>query len=120
MRFKQLGIVVAALVALVGCLLLTPSAGAQGSNYSYQQVTVSTSAVSIAAATLSGKRGCVLRVESDSIRYRQDGTAPTSSVGMPIAAGEVMEVDSVTDLVQAQFIRSGSGDATLNVACWRQ
>ncbi len=86
----------------------------------YEQITVSTSAVPIGAATLQGMAGCQIRVETAGVRYRQDTTAPTSSVGMPLNVGDVLLIDHAIDAANSRFIRSGSSNATLNVLCWPQ
>jgi len=55
----------------------------------YQQVTSLSS-----AATLTVPQGtsmCLIQPETQSVRWRDDGTAPTASVGMLIAAGDVLE-----------------------------
>lgn len=52
----------------------------------YQQIT---SLAAAAALTVpAGATAALISAESQGIRWRDDGTNPTSSVGMPIAAGE--------------------------------
>jgi len=46
------------------------------------------------------------------VRWRDDGVAPTASIGMPLAAGVTLQYDG--DLTQIQFIQYG-GTAELNV-----
>jgi hypothetical protein len=53
-------------------------------------------------------------VESQAVRYRDDGTAPTSSVGMPLAVG-TDKVFVLNDLSTLRFIEQTSG-AKLNVS----
>lgn len=77
----------------------------------YEQKTVSTSAVTLTVA--AGANYCLIEVQDDSVRFRDDGTAPTSSVGMPLASGQSIEYDGQPE--DLQFIRSGSADAKLNV-----
>lgn len=61
----------------------------------------------------SGVNLAEVSVEGQAIRWRADGTAPTGSVGMPIAAGASQEfVDP--DLQALQFIQQ-TGTATLDV-----
>ena len=55
-------------------------------------------------------------VEAQGIRYRDDGTAPTASVGMPVAAGNSFQYAG--DLQQVQFIAQISG-AILNVSYYK-
>ena len=51
--------------------------------------------------------------ETQNVRWRDDGTAPTASVGMPLAAGETLNYDG--DLNRIRFIQQSSG-AVLNVS----
>jgi len=88
--------------------------------FAFEQITVSTVAKAFTLATYSpGTKGTALLatviVESNGVRYRKDGTAPTSSVGMPLAAGDVLYVWGSVDIKNIKFIRSGAADATLSV-----
>lgn len=79
-------------------------------------VTVSSviTAASAASATLSAPNYALIRAETQAIRYRDDGTAPTAAVsgGMPLAVGEVLEFDG--EIGKLQFIAQ-AGTATVNV-----
>lgn len=82
----------------------------------YAQLSV-TSATSLAAAsggvaTPAGTTRVQLSVEGNGIRYRDDGTNPTSSVGMPVAAGGSVDYDG--DLSALRVV-SQTGTATVNV-----
>ena len=55
-------------------------------------------------------------VEAQGIRYRDDGTAPTASVGMPVAAGNAFQYSG--DLSAIKFIQQTSG-AILNVSYYK-
>jgi hypothetical protein len=61
----------------------------------------------------AGSRFAEIIVDVAGVRYRDDGTAPTASVGMPLSAGAVLEYDG--SLSAVQFIRSGGTDAVLNI-----
>lgn len=77
----------------------------------YQQIT------SLSAATnLTVPAGATLAViipEAQNVRWRDDGTAPTSTVGMPVAVGVVLSYDG--DLKKIQFIQQASG-GILNIS----
>jgi hypothetical protein len=47
------------------------------------------------------------------VRWRDDGVAPTASIGMPLAAGVTLQYDG--DLTKIQFIQNG-GTAELNIS----
>lgn len=51
--------------------------------------------------------------ETQAVRWRDDGTAPTSSAGMPLAVGQALEYDG--DLTRIRFIEVTSS-AKLNVS----
>lgn len=54
----------------------------------------------------------VITVESQGVRWRDDGVDPSSTVGMPIAAGVTLQYDG--DLGKIKFIQQ-SASAILNV-----
>ena len=51
--------------------------------------------------------------EGQAVRWRDDGTAPSASVGMPLAAGVTLQYDG--DLSKIKFIEQTSG-AILNIS----
>jgi hypothetical protein len=55
-------------------------------------------------------------VEGQSVRYRDDGTNPTASVGMPISIGSVFFYDG--DLKAIRFIQTAA-TATINVSYYK-
>ncbi len=80
----------------------------------YQQLTVSSTAV---APTLpSGKQIqlMVITVETANVRWRDDGTDPTASVGMPIWLNQTPFAFN-GDISRIKFIRQGATDATVNI-----
>ena len=54
----------------------------------------------------------VIQAEAQAVRWRDDGVAPTSTVGMVLAAGASMEYDG--NLAGIRFIEATAG-AILNV-----
>lgn len=56
----------------------------------------------------------IISVSGAPIRWRDDGTPPTSTVGMPIAAGETVEF--LGDVSALQLIGSG---AVVDIALYR-
>jgi hypothetical protein len=61
----------------------------------------------------AGARYCVVTCESQAVRWRDDGTAPTASVGFPLAVGAVLTYSA--KLSALKFISQIAG-ATLDVA----
>lgn len=84
----------------------------------YEQITGLSSAKGLTVPTtdlngLSCKPSIALIVaESTAVRWRDDGTAPTSTVGMPLATGVTLQYDG--DLSAIRFIEQ-SASSKLNV-----
>lgn len=83
-------------------------------NFGYESLTVSTTAVGIADSVRDGRDRALITVETDEVRFRTDGGAPTSSEGHVAAAGSSIVLDSAEELVNFQAIRV-TADATLKV-----
>jgi len=79
--------------------------------FKYQQIN------SLSAATgLTPPQGATMALivaETQGVRWRDDGTNPTASEGMPIAAGAYLNYDG--DLNRIKFIEQTAG-AKLNVS----
>lgn len=72
-----------------------------------------------AAASLTVPAGATIAVfiaEAQGVRFRDDGTAPTATVGMPLATGEPFEYKG--NLAAIEFIAQFSG-AILNVSFYK-
>lgn len=76
-------------------------------------VVIATSAPSSGVTGIpAGANSIVVYVEGSGIRWRDDGTAPTSSVGNPVAAGQAFFYSGA--LPKFQFIGQ-TGSPTVNV-----
>lgn len=78
----------------------------------YQQI--SSPAASTALTVPDNSKMAVISVETQAVRYRDDGTAPTAAIGMPLAAG-VSQFEYVGDLSAIRFIQAIAG-AVINVS----
>lgn len=84
----------------------------------YQQITTlsSSTALTVPVVDVNGlsckPTMALITPEGQAVRWRDDGTAPTASVGMPLAAGVTLQYDG--DLTQIRFIEQ-LGGAKLNV-----
>jgi len=85
----------------------------------YQQIT-SLSASSALTVPTMDKNGnkqqptiAIIIPEAQAVRWRDDGTDPTASVGMPLSAGVALQYDG--DLSKIQFIEQVAG-AKLNIS----
>ena len=91
----------------------------------YQQISVTSgSAVSLTIPTAAGGASAwIVEVcnEAQPLRYRDDGTAPTTTVGVPIAANFCFQyagAGATTGLGAIQFIAQNTS-STLNVSYYR-
>jgi hypothetical protein len=86
--------------------------------YGYQQITSlsSSTALTVPPRDVSGIVGspvtAYIRCETQGVRWRDDGVAPTASVGFPLSPGDVLVYDG--DLKSIRFIQQAAS-ATLNV-----
>jgi hypothetical protein len=89
------------------------------SRLGYQQITSLSAATSLTVPStdmngLSLKPSIAIIVpETQAVRWRDDGIAPTATVGMPLAAGVTLQYDG--DLTKIQFFEQTAG-AKLNVS----
>ena len=87
----------------------------------YESVTVSTTSVGLTLArfinTVPAVTGAIISVDTAPIRWRDDGTAPTSSEGhFAIPTGEPIIITHPTRLNNFRTIRQASTDATIRVS----
>ena len=82
----------------------------------YESVPVSSTALGLTAATYENARGAIITVEDAAVRYRLDGTAPTSTEGHVQLAGGVIRLSSADEIKNFRVIRKDSVNATLRVS----
>ena len=88
------------------------------STLGYQQITSlsASTALTVPQRDLNGLAGtpriAIITPETQGVRWRDDGVAPTATVGMPLAAGVTLQYDG--DLTQIRFIEQ-TASAKLNV-----
>lgn len=86
--------------------------------YGYQQITSlsSSTGLTVPATDVNGLIGspvtAYIRCETQSVRWRDDGIAPTAAVGFPLSPGDILMYDG--DLKRIKFIQQ-SASATINV-----
>lgn len=81
----------------------------------YQKITSLSSAVGLTVPTTGAQLPsyCIITPETQAVRWRDDGTNPTASVGYPLAAGSELRYDG--DLKAIKFIEQTSS-AVLNIS----
>lgn len=82
----------------------------------YEEVSVTDSAVGLTVPTAAHR--AIIKCAVADVRLREDGTDPTSSVGVPLANGDIakyMDHNWQSALGAVKFIRTGGTSATLHV-----
>lgn len=79
----------------------------------YQQITSVSSVVTLTIPPNVNTQIALIQVESQDVRWRDDGTAPTASVGMLLPKGGIVEYNG--DLSKLKFIEV-SASAKINVS----
>jgi hypothetical protein len=85
----------------------------------YQQITALSSATAL-TVPLTDVNGlncrpaiALITPETQAVRWRDDGVAPTATVGMPLATGVTLQYDG--DLTKIQFIEQ-TASAKINIS----
>jgi hypothetical protein len=81
-------------------LAVCDAAGGANTPLGYQQITSLSSATALTVPT--GATVAVIIPETQAIRWRDDGTNPTASVGMPLASGQPMTLKGAAALAAAR------------------
>lgn len=106
------------LLVVAALLLVTMSADADvGIRYvplGYQQITSLSAAAGLTVP--DGATSAVIVAEAQAVRYRDDGTAPTATVGIPLAVAAVLQYTGTLSAIK--FIEQTSG-AKLNISFYR-
>jgi len=85
----------------------------------YQQITSlsSASSLTVPATDSNGLKQrpviALITPESQDVRWRDDGVAPTATVGMPLASGVTLQYDG--DLTKIKFIEQ-TASAKINIS----
>lgn len=114
--FSGLGVVTTALVLSVVLppLVVKADVGLRYAPLGYQQITSMGTAQSLTVP--AGATSAIITAEAQAVRYRDDGTAPTATVGMPVAVAVQLQYTGA--LANIQFIEQTSG-AKLNILYYR-
>lgn len=107
-------------IALVATLLLvtTSAIADSGIRYAalgYQQITDLSAATALTVPT--GATTAVIRAEAQAVRYRDDGTDPSATVGMPMATTDAPLIYT-GPLTKIKFFEQTSG-AKLNISYYK-
>lgn len=81
----------------------------------YQQITVTAVSSIVQRANVTAAY-YIIKVEAQAVRWRDDGTDPTTTVGMPLAVGETLKYDSKS-INNLRFIAQTAG-GIINVTAY--
>ena len=81
----------------------------------YQQITDLSASVGLTIPSINGQKPTLALIvpEAQNVRWRDDGVAPSATVGMPAVVGSSFSYDG--NLANIRFIQSAHG-AILNVS----
>lgn len=88
--------------------------GIQRTPLGYQQITSDSAATGLTVP--SGAKEAVITIEAQAVRYRDDGTNPTATVGQPLAVGATLDYTGTLSAIK--FIEQTSG-AKLNILYYK-
>ena len=63
---------------------------------------------SIGLTVLEGARLALINIQDQAVRWRDDGTSPTASVGMPIAAGGELSYSGTLSKIELIEVVAGA------------
>lgn len=85
----------------------------------YEAITVADTAIGLTAANIKADTTRVYcTLETAQIRFRTDGTAPTSTTGHLLESGAALELYSYDDIVKFKAIRTGATSGALKCSYW--
>lgn len=88
-----------------------------GRKTTYQVLAVAAAPVPIPAEALMGMTRCWAKTEGARVRFRMDGTDPTTANGYPLNTNEELAIPSIDDARRIRFIRLSSTSAKVHVRC---
>lgn len=109
-----------ALLLLATIVALTVPVAAQYRYTAFEQITVAAVSIGFTSATINEGSGhpqatiASCRLETAQIRYRVDGTAPTSSVGTLLEIGDIITLTSPDLVRNFRAIRTGGTSGVLD------
>jgi hypothetical protein len=82
-------------------------------------IDATSSGKSLTAATYAGANRAYITIETASIRFRVDGTAPTASVGHLVEAKGIIELHSIAEIEKFKAIRTDSTSASAMITYYK-
>ena len=85
----------------------------------FEQLTVSSTAVGLASIPANANK-VIATVEDATLRYRDDGTNPTSTVGLKVFTAGTIILNSRDSLDNFKAIRTGGTNSELNISYYER
>lgn len=113
------------LASLVVAVLLVSQVASGQVGVTFETITIADSAIGFTSTTLRPTGGvpmqrCFGKLETAQVRWRYDGTDPTTTIGLLVDIGDVVEISGAAYLQATRFIRTGSVSGVINFQCDRQ
>lgn len=94
-----------------------------GDGYAFETITVADTAIGFTSSTYRTEKATTgtahlkahVTATGAAMRYRYDGTSPTSSVGHILSHGDTLDIVGTVNLANFKAIRSGANSGTLHV-----
>ena len=85
----------------------------------FEQLSITDTAKALASIPANAN-GAVITVEDATMRYRDDGTNPTATVGLRVFVGGTIVLNSRDSLDKFRAIRTGSSNSEINVSYYER
>ena len=89
-----------------------------GDPVGFEQLTVSLTGVGLTVPLKANS--AIIQIDNAHIRWRDDGTDPTTSTGMLVYQSNYITIESKARLTAIKFIRTASTDAKLNISYYER
>lgn len=87
--------------------------GGGSTPFDYESITVADSAIGGTSATYDDATHAEITLEEGQIRFRVDGTNPTASEGHLVEVGDVVVLNSASQIAEFMAIRTGTTSGIL-------
>lgn len=89
--------------------------------FAFEEVVIDDTAggISLTSSTYSDASYAKISIETAPIRFRVDGGTPTTELGHPLSAGDLLDLESPNEILNFKAIRTEDTSATLIVTYFR-
>lgn len=91
----------------------------RGGAFAYETIAVSTTAIGPTPATIAPAAGkaqiAVVNAADQPVRYTLDGTTPTDTVGLVLAAGDTVVIHGYGNISRLLMRKDGATDASVGI-----